>query len=79
MEVIGSFEAKTHFSALLMRVEKGEEITISRRGKPVARLIPEPQVSELTPAELVAMIKKSRKKNRLDGISWQALRDEGRK
>ncbi|MBW1679037.1 MAG: type II toxin-antitoxin system Phd/YefM family antitoxin [Deltaproteobacteria bacterium] len=33
-------EAKTHFSRLLSRVEKGEEIIIANAGKPVARLIP---------------------------------------
>jgi len=32
-------EAKTHFSRLLQRVEAGEEITIARAGKPVAKLI----------------------------------------
>ena len=32
-------EAKTHLSRLLKRVEAGEEITISRAGKRVARLI----------------------------------------
>jgi prevent-host-death family protein len=37
---IGAFEAKTHLSALLDRVEKGEELTITRRGVPVARLVP---------------------------------------
>ena len=32
-------EAKTHLSRLLQRVAGGEEITIARAGKPVARLI----------------------------------------
>jgi len=32
-------EAKTHFSRLLQRVAAGEEITIARAGKPVARLV----------------------------------------
>lgn len=36
-------EAKAHFSALVERAEAGEEIVIARRGKPVARLIPEPK------------------------------------
>lgn len=33
-------EAKTHLSRLLTRVESGQEITIAKAGKPVARLIP---------------------------------------
>jgi antitoxin (DNA-binding transcriptional repressor) of toxin-antitoxin stability system len=37
---VGTFHAKTHFSQLLDRVAKGEEITITRHDRPVARLIP---------------------------------------
>ena len=32
-------EAKTHLSRLIVRVEEGEEIVISRAGKPVAKLV----------------------------------------
>lgn len=39
---IGAFAAKTHLSALLERVEKGESITITKHGRPVARLVPAP-------------------------------------
>lgn len=35
--------AKSHFSALLADVEAGQEIVITRRGRPVARLVPEPR------------------------------------
>ncbi|MFU8926530.1 type II toxin-antitoxin system Phd/YefM family antitoxin [Acinetobacter puyangensis] len=41
MELIKITDAKAHFSALLQRVEAGEEIAIARRGKIIARLIPE--------------------------------------
>ena len=37
---VGTFQAKTHFSQLLERVAKGEEITITRHDRPVARLVP---------------------------------------
>ncbi len=40
MDTIGAFEAKTHLSRLLDRVERGETLTIARHGKPVAHLIP---------------------------------------
>jgi prevent-host-death family protein len=33
-------EAKTHFSKLLRRVAAGEEIVISKAGKPVAKIVP---------------------------------------
>lgn len=38
--VVNIHEAKTHFSKLLARVEKGERITVARAGKPIAKLIP---------------------------------------
>ena len=39
-------EAKNQLSALVARVERGEEISISRRGVPVVRLVPDPARSE---------------------------------
>ena len=39
MKQVGIFEAKTHLSSLLDEVEKGGEVTITRHGKPVARLV----------------------------------------
>ena len=40
MHEIGAFEAKNTLGSLLDRVEKGEEIVITRRGTPVAKLVP---------------------------------------
>jgi prevent-host-death family protein len=40
MREVGAFEAKNRLGALLDRVERGEEIVITRRGKPVAKLGP---------------------------------------
>jgi prevent-host-death family protein len=39
-EAVNVHEAKTHLSRLLERVARGEEVIISRAGKPIARLIP---------------------------------------
>jgi prevent-host-death family protein len=39
MKHVGIFEAKTHLSSLLDEVEKGGEVTITRHGRPVARLV----------------------------------------
>lgn len=38
--IVGSFEAKTKFAELLDKVESGDTVTITRRGKAVARLMP---------------------------------------
>jgi len=40
MREVGVLEARNGLSALLEQVEKGEEITITKHGKPVARLVP---------------------------------------
>jgi prevent-host-death family protein len=40
MAEVGAFEAKNKLSALLDQVEQGAEITITRRGRPVAKLVP---------------------------------------
>ena len=40
MTVVNVQEAKTQLSALLARVEAGEDIVIARAGAPVARLVP---------------------------------------
>jgi len=39
-KTVGAYEAKTRLSELLERVEAGEEITITKHGAPVARLVP---------------------------------------
>lgn len=40
MVMVNVHEAKTHLSALLARVEAGEEIVIGKAGRPIAKLIP---------------------------------------
>ena len=45
MKTANIAEAKSHFSALLAEVEAGKEVVIMRRGKPIARIIPEPAAS----------------------------------
>ena len=50
---IGAYEAKTHLSDLLDRVERGEELVITRHGKPVARLIPAQPGHDVAKAKVV--------------------------
>lgn len=44
--IVSAFDAKTHLSRLLQEVENGQTITITRRGKPIARLTPLHDVGE---------------------------------
>jgi prevent-host-death family protein len=41
MREVGVLAAKTHLSALIDQVEKGEEVVITRHGRRVARLVPD--------------------------------------
>jgi prevent-host-death family protein len=40
MKKVGIFEAKTHFSALIDSVMHGETVVVTKKGLPVARLVP---------------------------------------
>lgn len=79
MITVGAFEAKTHLSSLLERVAQGEEIIITRHGKPLARLIPVNVADRSRIDSAIAKLKVLRKNCTLDDISWQTLRDEGRR
>ncbi len=79
MKTVGAFEAKTHFARLLERVANGEQIVITRHGTPVARLVPFAKPDTARTRRAISRLKASRKGCRLDGLSWQELRDAGRK
>lgn len=76
---VGAFEAKTQLSALLDKVEKGEEVVITRHGKPVARLVRAETASLEEIDAAIARILERREGVRTGGIGWKALRDQGRK
>jgi prevent-host-death family protein len=75
----GAFEAKTHFSSLLERVEKGEHIIITRHGKPVAKLVPATGIDAHVVDETIVQLKNFAKGQSLGGLSVRELREEGRR
>ena len=79
MDTVGAFDAKTNFSALLERVERGEQIVITRRGKPVARLMPIATARKVKVSDAMAKLRELRKGATLGGLSWKELRGAGRK
>lgn len=79
MITVGAFEAKTQFSALLERVARGEEVLITRHGKPIARLVPEQVIDRQRVAETIKKMKDLAEGCRLGGLSIRELREEGRK
>lgn len=76
---VGAYEAKTQFSALLEKVEAGEDVVITRHGKPVARLVKAQTASREEIDAAIARILERREGVTTGGIGWKALRDEGRK
>jgi prevent-host-death family protein len=81
MHTVGTFEAKTHLSELLDRVAKGDEITITRNGKPIARLVPVGDGATASDRrELARRIDKARRGVKLGpGLTLRRLIDEGRR
>ena len=61
---IGAFEAKTHFSQIIEKAERGENFVITRRGKPVAKIIPFEQKPEMTWKEAIKGFSELRKRYR---------------
>ena len=86
MVEIGAFEAQNELSALLDRVEKGEQIVITREGKAVARLVPETGMVDPATQQAAheALMRIRARAADVIGpkITWEemnAWRDEGRK
>jgi prevent-host-death family protein len=76
---VGASEAETHLSTLLDRVGEGEEVIITKHGKPVARLVSAARVDRARVNDAFEKLKLLRKQTTLGGLSWQALRDTGRR
>ena len=76
---IGAFDAKTHLSSLLDKVAQGEEILITKRGRPVARLVPAVQAGQERIEAAIQELRALRSGLKLEGLSWKDLRDAGRR
>ena len=82
MREVGAFEAKNKLGELLDLVERGEEITITRHGKEVARLVPVRSIrSREEGRAALRRIRARAEQARLGRLrlgEWKAYRDEGR-
>ncbi len=79
MKTVGSYEAKTHLPRLLDEVAKGEEITITKHGVPVAVLVPPSEARRRSVDEVIEEIKEFRKGKTLGGLKIKDLVEEGRR
>lgn len=80
METVGAFEAKTHLSQLLDRVERGETIAITRHGEPAALLVPaRPVTGKLPHAEIVAGMRELRGRVKPGTMTIREMVEAGRR
>ena len=80
MESIGAFEAKTHLSALLERVGRGERITITRHGIPIAMLVPvDENGNKFTHQEIMQGMRSLRKHVKPGKMTIREMIREGRR
>ncbi len=79
MSTVGAYEAKTHLPKLLNRVAKGEKITITKHGVPVAVLQQPDQTKKTSPQSVITSLREFRKNHTLNGLSLKELIEAGRR
>ena len=76
---VPTFEAKNRLSALLAEVARGVEVTITKRGVPVAKLVPAtPGFDREKALRAVAGLREASRGATLGGITIKELVEEGR-
>ena len=76
---VGAYEAKTHLPKLLERVARGEHITITKHGVPVASLVPVEGSVDRDVGEAIRRLKEFRDGRPLGGGTLRDLIEEGRR
>ena len=79
METIDAGEAQIHLSQLLERVTKGERITITKHGVPVAILQPFEPEKNIDSKSVIMELRRFREKNNVSGLSIREMIEEGRR
>lgn len=76
---IGSYQAKTHLPRLLRRVARGERITTTKHGTPIAMLVPVDKKEKRDIGTAIADLKKFRRRHKLGKLTIREMIDEGRR
>ena len=79
MSSVGVFQAKAKLSELLDQVERGAEVTITRHGHPVARLVPAKEAAEADRSQAAATMRTFRKSIKIGRIDLKAVIAAGRR
>ncbi|MGI8690349.1 MAG: type II toxin-antitoxin system Phd/YefM family antitoxin [Thermomicrobiales bacterium] len=78
MHTVGAYEAKTHLGQLLAAVARGETITITKHGVPVAMLVPPSTEQRPDVDAVIAELRELRSTITLGGLSIREMIEEGR-
>jgi len=78
MKQVGVYEAKTQLPRLLDEVEQGETITITRHGRPIARVVPV-RGRQRSVKEAIAALEEFRQGHTLGDITIKEIIQEGRR
>lgn len=79
MRTVGAYEAKTHLAQLLDEVERGDTVTITRLGAPVAMLVPTDEARRRNARDAVENLRRLRAGVTLGGLSLREMIEEGRR
>jgi prevent-host-death family protein len=82
-KIVGCFEAKTNFNRIINNVINGEEILVTKRGKPVAKIIPiDKSINFERVNNAFLRLDNLAKEMNLGKFNWEefkSYRDEGKK
>lgn len=78
MDRIGIYDAKVKLSQLIEKVEAGGEVVITKRGKPVARLVPPEASRKGSPARAAKRIRALCERLNIRRVRIRELIEEGR-
>lgn len=79
MLTVGAYQAKTHLPELLDKVEAGEQITITRHRRPVARIVPADTTRSEPASAVINALRAFRKGRKLGRLSLRKMIVDGRK
>ena len=78
MQIVGIYEARTRLSELIDKVASGEEITVTRHGVPVAKIIPVDTDQKIATREAIAAMQEFGRGRSLRGLNLKKMIREGR-
>jgi prevent-host-death family protein len=79
METVGIYEARTRLSEIIDKVEKGEEVTVTRHGVPIAKIVPIYESNTAAIRDAITAMERFGRGKSLRGLSLKKMIAEGRR